>query len=212
MWIHTTIADAVAQGLREHAGAEDLEQAVYGFDCLDEVSMHPLIQKSLRRAGFGVWPEQRYPGHWHKRRRSEGDRCDVVLTEEGLLLRDPQVRGTLFDQLSTCNAEDAYWLEIKTVAQHEIDGPFSRYTSELLSSVSQDIKKLWRDGVIRYGGLLLVLFTEGKHIAEHDLAAWHSCCLDRGYPVGMSVIRGFDITDRIGNSYCAIGLFAVRSS
>ncbi len=108
------------------------------------------------------------------------------------------------------DAEDAYWLEIKTVAQHEIDGPFSRYTSELLSSVSQDIKKLWRDGVIRHGGLLLVLFTEGKHIAEHDLAAWHSRCLDRGYPVGMSVIRGFDITDRIGNSYCAIGLFALR--
>jgi len=210
VWIHTTIADAVVRGLREHAAAEDLEQAVYGFDCLDEVSMHPLIQEALRRAGFGVWPEQRYPGHWHKRRRSEGDRCDVVLTEEGLPLRDPQVCGTLFDQLPAYDAEDAYWLEIKTVAQHEIDGPFSRYTSELLSSVSQDIKKLWRDGVIRHGGLLLVLFTEGKHIAEHDLAAWHGRCLDRGYPVGMSVIRGFDITDRIGNSYCAIGLFAVR--
>ena len=208
--MHATIADAVARGLGEHARGEDLEQAVYGFDHLDEVSMHPLIQEALRRAGFGVWPEQRYPGHWHKRRRSEGDRCDVVLTEDGLPLRDPHVRGTLFDQLPACDAEDAYWLEIKTVAQHEINGPFRRYTSELLSSVAQDIKKLWRDGVIRHGGLLLVLFTEGKHVAEHDLAAWHSRCLDRGYPVGTPVIRGFDITDRIGNSYCAIGLFAVR--
>ena len=36
------------------------------------------------------------PGHWHKAKRSEGLRCDVVLPPDGLPLRDASVRGTLW--------------------------------------------------------------------------------------------------------------------
>lgn len=209
-WSAADLADAVAAGLQRQAREDDAAQAVYGFDALDELGLHPILQQSLRDAGYGVWPEQRYPGHWHKRSRAEGLRCDVVLTADGTPLRDPQIRDTLFDAAPATDAEAAYWLEVKTVAQFETDGPFRRYSAELLQPVTKDVKKVWSDGVIRHGGLLLVLFTVSQEVAEHDLAAWHTRCIEKGYPVGPPAVRGFTITDRIGNSWCAAAVFGVR--
>ena len=125
-------------------------------------------------------------------------------------LRDPLIKATLFDNPSAVDPQDAYWLEIKTVAQFESTGPFPRYSAELLATVTQDIKKLWTDGIIAHAGLLLVLFTADQTTAEHDLNAWHHRCLDKGYPVAAPAIRGFAITDRIGNAWCAIALFPIR--
>jgi len=209
-WSTATIADAVADGLQQRAADDDLEQAVYGFDYLDELGHHPIIHQSLRDAGFGVLPEQRYPDDWSRRKRSEGKRCDVVLTFDDLPLRDPQVKDTLFDDNHAVDAEEAYWLEIKTVAQFETGGPFRGYSGELLSTVAADLKKLWSDSCIFHAGLLVVLFTAGQDIATHDLRAWHDKCLERGYPVMPPSVRGFRITDRIGNGWCAIAVFGVR--
>jgi hypothetical protein len=209
-WSTADIADAVAGGLRDRAAAEDAAQAVYGFDGLDELGLHPLIRQACRDAGYGAWPEQRYPGHWHKKSKAEGQRCDLVLTADGTPLRDPDVKATLFDAAPATDAEAAYWLEIKTVAQFESDGPFRRYAAELLQPVTKDVKKIWSDGVIRHGGLLLVLFTQNEEVAEHDLAAWHERCIRRGYPVGPPAVRSFAITDRVGNAWCAAAVFGVR--
>ncbi len=204
------IADAVEAGLRRRARDDDAEQAVYGFDALDELRLHPILRDALLAEGFGVWPEQRYPGDWHRARKSEGLRCDLVLTPNGLPLRDPDLRGTLFAHTPATDPEDACWLEVKTVAQYETSGPFRRYSTELFSPVAHDVKKIWNDGLIRMGGLLLVLFTESRTVAEHDLAAWHRRCLDRGYPVAAPAVRGFEITDRIGNRWCAAAVFGIR--
>lgn len=209
-WSGSHIADVVEAGLKRCAEEADLEQAVYGIDALDELRLHPLIHRALRDGGFGVWPEQRYPDDRHKTNRSEGQRCDIVLTPDGLPLRDPLIKGTLFDDQPAADPEAAYWLEVKSVAQHETSGPFARYSAELLSPVIKDIKKIWSDGVIRHGGLLLVLFTESREVAEHDLAAWHTRCLGRGQPVGPPAVRGFEINDRIGNAWCAIAVFGIR--
>lgn len=212
MWSIEAIADAVFEGLVERAHADDLEQAVYGFDALDELSLHPIIQAALRRGGYGVWPEQRYPGAWNNTKRSEGRRCDVVLTKHDHPLRNPEVKSTLFDTPEAADADEAYWLEIKTVAQHERSGPFPRYSAELLSCVTQDVVKLWNDGVIRHAGLLLVLFTEDRRVAEHDVEAWHKRCVERGLPVSRPALRGLAINDRIGNAWCAVALFGVRGA
>lgn len=209
-WFTGDIADAVEAGLRRRALEADAEQAVYGIDALDELGLHPLLHEALRAPGWGVWPEQRYPDDRHRPRRSEGRRCDVVLTADGLPLRDPRVKGTLFDQTPAADPGDAYWLEIKTVSQFETGGPFPRYSSELLAPVARDVTKVWNDGLIRYGGLLIVLFTADPQVAEHDLLAWMRRCLDRGLPVGPPAMRGFAITDRIGNGWCQIGVFGVR--
>ena len=211
-WSFSDIADAVHAGLRARAHQDDLEQTVYGFDTLDELRLHPIIQQGLREAGYGVWPEQRYPGDRQRDKRSEGKRCDIVLTPppDALPLRDPLIKGTLFDDQPACDAEAAYWLEIKTVAQHETGGPFARYSAELLAPVAEDVRKLWTDSGVYHGGLLIVLFTQSQTYAEHDLAVWHERCIQKGYPVGPPALRGFPITDRIGNAWCQVGMFGVR--
>lgn len=210
-WSTEQLADAIADGLRARARADDLEQAVYGFDHLDELGLHPLIQQALRSAGHSIWPEQHYPGDWSKPRRSEGKRCDIVITPAAdRPLREPLVKGTLFDTPAAVDPEDAYWLEIKTVAQFEASKPFPRFSTELLSTVTQDIKKLWIDPVICHAGLLLVLFTEDQATADHDLAAWHRRCLEKGYPVAPPAIRSLAITNRIGNGRCTAAVYSIR--
>ncbi len=204
------IAEAVELGLHRQAREDDLAQEVYSIDSLDELALHPLIQQSLLAAGLGVWPEQRYPGHWHKSRKNEGIRCDLVLTQQQLPLRDPDIKGTLFDNGLAQDPQDAYWLEIKTVAQFEAGEPFQRYAGELLTTVARDVKKIWQDAVICHGGLMLILFTASENVAEHDLFAWHNRCIDRGLPVAAPTVRGFPINNRIGNEWCAVAVFSVR--
>lgn len=210
IWSPAELADAVEAGLRRRAGEDDLEQAVYGFDALDELGLHPVVHRALRDAGYGVWPEMRYPDDWHKVKRSEGQRCDVVLTHDGLPLREPGLRDTLFDNVPAADLDEAYWLEIKTVSQFEKTGPFRRYSAELFSPVAQDIRKLWSDSLILHSGLLLVLMTADQVTAEHDIGVWHQRCLDKGFPVASPALRGFAITDRIGNGWCAAAVFGVR--
>lgn len=209
-WSTPDIADAVAAGLQKQAKQDDSGQVVYGFDALPELGLHPLVAGALQEESWGVWREQRYPGHWAKKSRAEGLRCDLVLTPGGLPLRDPEVKDTLFAASDATDAEGAYWLEMKTVAQYDTSGPFRRYSAELLSPVTKDVSKIWNDPVVKHGGLLLVLFTVNEAVAEHDLHAWHTRCIDRGYPVGPPAIRGFSITDRIGNGWCSVALFGVR--
>lgn len=215
MWPHADIADTVEQGLRQRAAADDLEQAVYGFDGRPELELHPILHEAVHAAGpgWGVLAEQRYPDAWGRSRKSEGERCDIVLTpRDGQVLRDPGVKATLFAAAdhAAVDPEEAYWLEVKTVSQHEAGVGFRGYSSELLNPVTKDINKLWRDGVIRHAGLLIVLFTETRDVAEHDIEAWHRHCVSRGQPVGPPLLRGFAITDRIGNAWCAVALCAVR--
>lgn len=209
-WQPPDIADAVAAGLMRQAQQDDAEHAVYGFDVLDELGLHPIIHNALRHEGYGVWPEQRYPGHWHKTKRSEGLRCDLVLTPDNLPLREEAVKDTLFDTGGAVDVQGAYWLEVKTVAQYETGGAFKRYSAELLSPVMKDVKKIWSDGVIQHGGLLILLFTQTQEVADHDLAVWHERCLRKGFPVGVPAVRGLPISDRIGNAWCSVAVFGVR--
>jgi len=211
-WSTADIADVIADGLKQRAADDDAEQVVYGFDHLDELGLHPLVQQSLKAGSYGVWPEQQYPSDWGRSKRSEGKRCDVVITPDATSagLREPSVKNTLFDTPDKIDPEQAYWLEIKTVAQFETSGPFKRYTSELLSPVAQDVKKLWSDPLIFHSGLLLLLFTQDETTSVHDLAVWHERCVSRGYPVSPPAVRGIKLTDRIGNGYCSVAVFGVR--
>lgn len=210
VWHPFEIVNAVEAGLRGAAGGADLEQAVYSIDALDELGLHPVIERGLKGAGFGVWREQRYPSQRTGKRGSEGRRCDMVLTEDGRLLAELEPEPTLFDPPDAVALEDAYWLEIKTVAQHTTEGPFPHYARELLSPVAQDIKKLYGDGKIAHAGLLLVLFNEDQRTAEHDIVAWYNRCRAKLVPVLSPVTRGFALRDRLGNGWVSVSLFPVE--
>jgi hypothetical protein len=210
-WNVTEIVEAATAGLRDEARRRDEEQAVYGVDSLDELGLHPILRESLRQAGLGVHAEQPYPAdRFARRRKAEAKRCDIVLTEPSQDLIDPQAESTLFGDDQALPLEAAYWLEVKTVSQFTVDGPFPRYAAELLSPVAQDLRKLSKDPMIFHAGLLLVLFTADQATARHDLAAWESRCLKRGYPIAAPVVRDFAINDRMGNARATLALAAVR--
>jgi hypothetical protein len=104
-WSWPALADALASGLARAAAAIELEQAVDGLDARAELGLHPVLQAALRDAGYGVFPEQRFPRDRGQRKRSAGARCDLVVTPDAGTPLDDGALG------------DALWIEVKVVAQ-----------------------------------------------------------------------------------------------
>src|SRR5690606_38954816 len=135
---------SLSRGLTAHLSVAEADlaaqQAVRGLDALDEVHLHRILAAAVESVGCGVLREVPYPGEAAGRpsrgrrpRRSERERCDLVLTPlpgqpladpvEALVERD-RVEATLFAQLADepapiplgepapCSPEDALWLEI----------------------------------------------------------------------------------------------------
>lgn len=213
-WQIADLADAVADGLARLAHAIEEEQAVRGLDALREVQLHPLIDETLRAAGYGVHREQRFPRDRQRhRRRSEGERCDVVLTPDGRPLVEEEALDTLFATAGgrqPVALADAFWLEVKTTAQFTEEGPNRRYAAELQEPVRKDVRKLAADAGILHAGVLLVLFAASEAVVRHDLAAWQSKCLDRGLPVSTPAVRLVPIGDRLGNTLAGVAVFPVH--
>lgn len=210
-----TICDSCAETLRERSLALDAEQSPYGIDALAELGLHPILHGGCRRAGFVVLPEQRYPTHAARPRRSEGDRCDIVLLEPPAEhLADPLMAGTLFEGRGAA-PEDALWIEIKVVPQFALVGgvacPNGAYSSLLLQSATADVRKLASDQRIRHAAIMLVLFTATEAVARHDVTAWACACLDKGLAIGAPIVSAFPVADRLGNRTGAIVLTPVPS-
>lgn len=203
------LADALEAGIRLATSELDVEQAVRGLDAMDELALHPVLAASLVAAGYGVHREQRYPGDRGKPLRSHGERCDLVVTPDGRPLRGPDDVPTLFDPADAVALDDAFWLEIKVVHQHTIEGPPSGYGGQLLTTTSADVVKLARDRGILHAGLVIVLFAESRLVVEHDLDIWLDRAITRGLPVMAPSLRCVDINERIGNAVCGIALYPV---
>ena len=212
IWCAATLADHLATGLRAAAEARDREQAVFGLDALDELELHPVLTEGLETAGYGVAREQRFPADWKKRRETEGERCDFVLTPDGRELRRPERRATLFDDPDAVELDEALWLEVKVVAQFNELGANGQYASTLLGAVTQDVPKLAKDDGIRHAALLIVMFVVEEAVATHDLAVWENRCHERGYAIDAPRRRTFPITDRLGNRFCVLSVYPVRTT
>lgn len=207
LWIWEDLADALADGLRSASADVELEQAVRGLDSRSELELHPLLHDVLRARGYGVAPEVRFPREQLKPRRSEGSRCDMVLTPGGAPLADAPAQLGLFDPGGRFPLEDAAWLEVKVVAQHHESGPHRAYAYALQHPVWKDVDKLASDPAIRNAAVLLVLFTEDPAVADHDLGVWSSRASLRGLDILPRIVRTFAIGDRLGNRACTIALF-----
>ena len=209
-WNGDDLADAVASGIEARVALDRVAQEVSGIDALDEVSLHPTLALSIEKAGFGVHREQRYPSDRRARKRSEGRRCDLVLTPDQRPLQDPQAAATLFDDPDAVPLERAYWLEVKTVAQFTPEGPNAAWSGELLGTVQSDVSKLARDPRIFHAGLLIVLWTATADIAINDLGVWQDRCLDRGLPIGAPFERILPLQDRLGNACCVLRVYPIH--
>lgn len=228
MWNAEAIVEIVAAGLFRAATDRDREQAASGLDHLAELALQPLVGGFLRDAGFGVWPEERYPGDRAHRQKSRGRRCDLVLTPGdrplGQAAADPRSGETLesltgrpgdgipASEESLQVDGDSFWLEIKTVAQFSSGGPARDYSSRLLGDVAADVGKIASDPGIRHAGLLLILFTRDRDTARHDLLAWRVRCLERDFPVFSPAFGDFPLNDRLGNGHATVALFPVVPS
>ncbi|MHC4416778.1 MAG: hypothetical protein ACYS0G_16025 [Planctomycetota bacterium] len=209
MYPTSDIVDAVEAGLAKEADRLEEAQSVRGLDALDELSLHPILATALERAGYGVSPEERYPAGRGKASQSEGERCDLVLTPDGRPLAAPEQDPTLFDPPDAVALDDAFWLEVKVIAQFTTEGANRSYASALLSAARQDVTKLSRDPDIAHAGLLIVLFALDEQVTEHDLDAWESRCLEAGLPIGSPARSRFSIADRLGNRLCAVVVYPV---
>ncbi len=212
MWRDRDITQACAEALRSRALASDEEQSPYGVDSLRELEIQSALRAGLATEGLGVHAEVRLPRRAALPRRSEGERCDIVLTHRpGVPLIDPLDADTLFAGSGTPMAE-AFWIEVKCVHQFAlVDGvarPSNTYSSQLLSAAVNDLRKLAAQR-LPFAALALVMFGADEQTLAHDLTMWAHRCLDLGLPISAPVAEGFSITDRIGNTRCTVALTRV---
>jgi hypothetical protein len=227
MWNTDVLVEAAAAALRRESDRLRDETAVRGLDASLELPLHALLEAGFRDAGFGVYRERPFPGVEGARPKfSERERCDLVLTPdpavtlldpvEQLRERDAAARTLFADSAPAVAASpgidpgEAYWLEVKCIGQFcysaGVPGPNRTYSSELLSGPSKDLIKLEWDAAVRYGGAMVVLFTDTEATARHDLAILMHKCLDRELPVSSPAIRTIPIPDLIGNTACTVCL------
>jgi hypothetical protein len=208
------LADAAIDALHAESKRLDAEQSPRGLDALDELAIHPVLRKGLASTGAGVLAEQRYPADRARRRRSEGDRCDIVLTPDpNAPLHDPVSETPLFEDRAL-PPDAALWIEVKIAGQFSIIDAEARpnrgYSQRLLTGALADVRRLTRADTIRHAAMLLVLFTQDEAAAEHDVHVWANRCLSKGLNVAPPILRGRPITERIGNAWAAVALARVR--
>lgn len=208
-WCVATLADALETGLLREEQRLKTEQAISGLDVRQEVDLHVQLAEDLAATGLGVHREIRYPVARRHRRRTQGDRCDLVLTPDNRPLQIPEAEATLFRDDHAVALEDAFWLEVKVVAQFTEEGANASYSSQLLSTVQDDIAKLSRDRGILHAGLLIVLFTANAEIADHDLGIWQDRCLEKSLPISAPFNRVVPIVDRLGHQCCTLRIYPV---
>jgi hypothetical protein len=210
MWSGADLADALVIGIGRFEADTARAQAVSGIDSMDELDLHPHIADALEAAGFGVHREVQYPAARHGRNKAKGQRCDLVLTPEGLPLHDPNAAATLFDNPDAVDLESAFWLEIKTIAQFLETGANGSWSNELLSTVRDDVAKLDADDGIRHSALLIMMFAQSDEVVDHDLGVWQDRCLSQGFPIGAPWMRRVPLLDRLGNTVCRLAIYPVH--
>ncbi len=210
------VVDAFAAGLAEENAALDNEQAVRGLDHLKEIELHALLAASLEARGFFVAREQRYPSAREKKQKTSGRRCDLVVTRDApLLLEDAQpglrAASEAAPWTSAATTQDALWIEVKLLKQHTTSGPNHGWEASLLSPPTEDIAKLSSDPGIVAAALLLLLFTTGVDVAEHDANTWRDHVLQKGLVLRAPTFRHLAIKARLGNTTLTLAWLPVSS-
>ncbi|HEX2971014.1 MAG TPA: hypothetical protein VHP11_01705 [Tepidisphaeraceae bacterium] len=200
------MADHLAETLRLADDALRLEQAVYGLDSTDEVSLHQLLVTHLI-SHYEVSREVHYPSSAGAK-RSHRLRCDLVLTPKGSPLKRDTAPPTLFDPVNSCGPGEALWLEVKVAYQFREGGVrHTGYGGQWRSAVVEDLRKMEQDPLIREAALVLIVFNESAAILEKDLDLFELVLAQKEVLAGFRQVRSIPIPDRIGHRLCTVALW-----
>jgi hypothetical protein len=202
----STLADRIETILRQREAALRLEQAVYGLDSLDEISLQEVLAEGLK-AYAEVGREVHYPSTVG-RKLSNRPRCDLVLSPIGYPLRLDSRPPTLFDPPDQCEPEGALWLEVKCAAQFRApDVRHSGYGGQWRTGVVEDLKKMEAEPRIHAAALLLLVFVESEVILQKDLELFENLLIQKEVLAGFRQVRVIPILDRMGNRLCAAAIW-----
>jgi hypothetical protein len=213
VWLERPLLEAIGAAVADEEEAAARAQAVRGIDSLGEIALQAVVAEGLRRAGFGVFREVRYPADRPRPRRSEVRRCDLVLTPAGRPLAGADAQAAPAAPAGVadppCSLQAALWLEVKVVAQFLEGRPHRGYAAALQGPIWRDLLKLARDPAIDHAAQLIVLFTADEPTALHDLEVTLSRARRRGLSHSTPAVRGLPIVDRLGNGRCTLALTSV---
>lgn len=209
-WDFSTVADRLGQLLEEAEAALRLEQAVYGLDARDELSLQSLLADGLGRHWL-VTREVHYPSS-AGRMLSHRPRCDLVLTPIGLPLQaEVRAERTLFDSPidpRTCAPGDALWLEVKVACQFREGGVrHAGYGPQWRRNIVADLKKMEADPLIREAGLVLIVFNESADILDKDLELFENVLAEKEVLAGFRQVRSVPILERNGHRLCTAAVW-----
>ncbi|RMH14308.1 MAG: hypothetical protein D6695_01610 [Planctomycetota bacterium] len=230
-WRADEIVHALVSSLKAREAQLFAEHAVYGLDALDEVDLHPLLADGLRHAGFSAFREVPYPGQPERLpRESERQRCDLVIGPAGTAgIADivqwgkelQRAEQTLFASLAKTRPsgllpQDAFWLEVKSVAQigyvEGVPVPNRSYASQLVRGPALDLIKLAREPLIESAGVAVIVFGAEAPLVRHDLQAMATALIDRDLPISSPTIEILPIADRVGNACAGVCLVPLRAA
>jgi hypothetical protein len=205
-WDFSTLADRLGAILSQAEGDLRLEQAVYGLDAKDELTLHALLADGLAR-WYAVAREVHYPSTVG-RKLTHRPRCDLVLTPQARPLRLDSAPATLFDPPNLCDPCDALWLEVKVAYQFREGGVrHGGYGAQWRTSVIEDLRKMETDEKIREAGLVLLVFNESGDILEKDLQLFEDVLAQKEVLAGFRHVRSVPILERMGHQLCTAALW-----
>jgi len=196
----------IAHTLEAREAEIKLEQAVYGIDSLDELSIQALIANGLVQH-YSVAREVHYPSSIGNK-LSNRARCDIVLTPKSHPLRLDSTPPSLFEPTDFTLPTDAFWMEVKCAYQFRTPDERHRgYGEQWRGKVVEDLRKMDADELIRRAGLLLIVFTESNEIVEKDLALFEDILVKKEVLAGFRQTRSIPIIERIGHRVCTAALW-----
>jgi hypothetical protein len=205
-WDFSTLADHLGEIITTAEAELRLEQAVYGLDAKDELTLHSLLADALTRH-YGVAREVHYPssaGNKLTHRR----RCDLVLTPKGRPLRLDSAPPTLFDPADQCDPAEAVWLEVKVAYQFREGGVrHGGYGAQWQSAVVDDLRKMESEEKIHEAGLVLIVFNESDQILEKDVQLFEDVLTRKEVLAGFRQVRSIPILERMGHRLCTVAVW-----
>jgi hypothetical protein len=206
MWSPADIVEAAAEAIRQAESRLREEQSTDTVDAMRERELQDLLEAAFRATGWTVEREVRYPS-CRPRSRASGARCDLVLTS-GAPMR-PDAAPSLFDPMDPTPPEGACWIELKSAAARDVEGPTAAYARTLSDGALRDAATLAGERAIRHGIVMLVLFGTDAPALQRDVDRWIDETLATGIPVGQPRTRFIEIRELRGNAVACVACVPV---